>query len=135
MVYSARLRFASFALGAVLGGVAPAKAQCLDWQGGFHSPGTNNAVVALVTFDNGSGTALYAGGGFTSAGGIPASYIARWDGASWSSVGGGVSAGVGDLVVFDDGSGPALYASGLFTSAGGNPSPSAASSRSSFLYA
>ena len=33
---------------------------------------------------------LYAGGSFTSAGGVPANNIAQWNGSAWSAVGGGV---------------------------------------------
>jgi len=40
----------------------------------------NNQVFALATFDDGSGggPALYAGGQFTTAGGVAANYIAKW---------------------------------------------------------
>jgi hypothetical protein len=38
----------------------------------------------LQVFDDGSGPALYAGGNFTSAGGVPAERVARWNGTSWS---------------------------------------------------
>ncbi len=81
-------------------------------------------VKALSVFDDGSGPALYAGGGFTTAGGAAASQIARWDGASWSALGSGLSfialfTAVDALAVFDDGSGPALYAGGHFATAGG----------------
>lgn len=44
----------------------------------------NPAVQALCW----SGGALYAGGSFTHAGGVPAKNIARWNGSAWSSVGG-----------------------------------------------
>ena len=40
-----------------------------------------------------SGTDLYAGGHFTTAGGVPANYIAKWDGTAWSPLGSGVSGG------------------------------------------
>jgi hypothetical protein len=70
-------------------------------------------------YDDGSGAALYAGGTFTSAGGVAASRVARWNGVSWSALGGGMSQPVLALVAFDDGSGPKLYAGGSFTSAGG----------------
>ncbi len=86
-------------------------------------------VLALVVHDDGSGEALYAGGTFQMAGGLPAPRIARWDGSSWSDVGGGMSGGgafgatVYALCVYDDGAGPALYASGSFTIAGGEPAP------------
>jgi hypothetical protein len=74
---------------------------------------------AMATFDDGSGTRLYVGGTFSSAGGGPVANLAAWDGASWSDVGGGLDGDVICLVVFDDGSGPALYVGGDFTHAGG----------------
>ncbi len=85
--------------------------------------GTNDAVHALVVFDDGTGSALYAGGSFTEAGGQPAKYIAKWDGAEWSALGvlldDGLYGRVSALAVFDDGSGPALFAGGNFTIADG----------------
>jgi len=84
--------------------------------------GTDAGVFALASFDDGSGggTALYAGGAFTNAGGVPeTSYIARWNGSTWSTVGGGLSGVVFALTTFDDGNGPALYAGGTFEFAGG----------------
>jgi trimeric autotransporter adhesin len=93
-------------------------------------PYDNNvgAALAFVVFDDGHGPALYVGGNFVSAGGVAASGIARWNGASWSALGTGVSdkgssGTVRALQVFDDGSGPALYAGGTFSSAGGVDSP------------
>ncbi len=82
--------------------------------------GSGLVVRALAVFDDGSGPALFVGGTFTSAGGTPVSNIARWNGTSWSDVGGGVNGEVLTLHVHDDGSGPALYAGGSFTTAGGN---------------
>ena len=77
-------------------------------------------VHALAVFDDGSGPALYAGGDFTTAGGVAANRIAKWDGTSWSALGQrDWTARVCALAVFDDGSGPALYAGGDFTTAGG----------------
>ena len=38
-----------------------------------------------------SGTNLYAGGYFTTAGGVPANYIAKWDGSAWSALGSGMN--------------------------------------------
>ena len=46
-------------------------------------------VGALTVFDDGGGPALYAGGGFATAGGLTANNIARWDGASWTQLGSG----------------------------------------------
>jgi trimeric autotransporter adhesin len=90
-------------------------------------------AYALCFFDeDGDGPSpptLFAGGGFTSIDGVPASRIARLNGSQWEPVGDGVS-GLGDaivraLAVFDeDDAGPAppaLYVAGRFTSAGGIP--------------
>jgi hypothetical protein len=85
--------------------------------------GMNDNVFALAVFDDGSGSgpALYAGGGFTTAGGQSANRIARWNASSWSPLGSGLDNRVLALAVFDSGSGsgPALYAGGSFTTAGG----------------
>jgi trimeric autotransporter adhesin len=80
---------------------------------------TDHVVKALAEFDDGSGPALYAGGGFAEAGGVPALNIARWDGSSWSPVGDGIPGEIRDLAVYDDGSGPVLYAGGALLIAGG----------------
>ncbi len=76
---------------------------------------------AFAVFDDANGPALYVGGYFTHAGDTEVNHIARWDGASWSAVGGGFNAPVHGLAVFDDSSGSALYAAGNFTRAGGAP--------------
>lgn len=102
------------------------------WDGANWSPleGPNgvgvgiNAVHAMAVFDDGSGPALYVGGDFTTAGGMEANHIARWDGTNWSALEGqladGTNGTVRALQVFDDGTGPALYAGGQFTTAGGS---------------
>ena len=87
-------------------------------------PGVNDEVYALAVFDDGGGPALYVGGLFTTAGGVLARSVAKWDGSSWSALGsgmGGTPPVVHALTVFDDGSGPALYAAGFFGAAGGVP--------------
>ncbi len=45
---------------------------------------------------------LYAGGWFTSAGGITSNYIAKWNGSTWTSLGQGVGRHVNALAVFTD---------------------------------
>jgi hypothetical protein len=70
-----------------------------------------NGVHALKVFDDGSGPALYVGGQFTAAGGVPALGIARWDG-DWSAVGEGWHDIIEALEVYDAGSGEALYLGG-----------------------
>jgi len=70
--------------------------------------------------------ALYAAGQFLHAGGVLVNHIARWNGAHWTALAGGVghpnmTPAVETLHVADDGTGPALFAGGLFRSAGGTP--------------
>lgn len=73
--------------------------------------GVDGDVRSLASFDDGTGTALYVGGNFASAGGAPAPRIARWNGSAWSAVGDpGFSFPVSSLSAFDDGSGPSLFA-------------------------
>jgi hypothetical protein len=114
---------------AVQGGTFPAM-NIARWNGTSWATlgsGLNYVVNALAVFDDdGDGPhpeALFAAGAFTTAGGVSANRVAKWDGASWSALGSGVNALVSDLSVFDqDGAGPnppALYAGGWFTSAGG----------------
>jgi hypothetical protein len=71
--------------------------------------------VSLSVFDDGGGPALYAGGAFTTAGGIGANKVARWNGASWSPLGSGANSSIAAFAAFDDGGGPALYAGGSFS--------------------
>ena len=71
-----------------------------------------------------SGSTVYAGGYFATAGGIKATNIAQWNGSSWSALGSGISSEdpdyyipwVSALAV----SGGTLYAGGVFTTAGGS---------------
>jgi len=86
--------------------------------------GLDDDVYATIVYDDGSGPALYVGGAFQDANGVPASGVAKWDGATWSALGSGISGAAGFVdafAVFDDGSGPALFAGGSFSSAGGVP--------------
>jgi len=75
--------------------------------------GLNGTVICSVTGPDG---AVYVGGVFTTAGGSPANYIAKWDGSAWSALGSGMNDIVWALAIGPDG---ALYATGEFTSAGG----------------
>src|SRR5207249_3458818 len=71
-----------------------------------------------------SGTNLYAGGWFMTAGGQQVNNVTKWNGSSWSALGSGIGSGVyGDYskVYALAMSGNDLYAGGDFTSAGGNP--------------
>ena len=58
---------------------------------------------------------LIAGGWFTSAGGVEANRIAKWNGTSWSGLGSGMDERVYALTVYNN----ELIAGGWFNSAGG----------------
>lgn len=73
--------------------------------------GMNAQVMTLGHY----GSALIAGGFFTTAGGQSASHIASWDGTSWSPVGTGIGHIVYSLTEYKG----ELIAGGLFSSAGG----------------
>lgn len=74
--------------------------------------GLDDTAFALAVYDDGTGEALYVGGRFNAAGGVPARGVARWDGSSWSSLEDGFEGVALDMQVYDDGSGPALYVGG-----------------------
>jgi trimeric autotransporter adhesin len=84
-----------------------------------YASGTSFTVYALQSFNDGSGPALFAGGGFTEVDGIAASNIARWDGVTWSPLGSGINGAVTSMTVHDEGCGPALFVGGHFSWAGG----------------
>jgi hypothetical protein len=68
-------------------------------------------VYALTVY-NGE---LIAGGAFKKAGGVDVNYIARWDGSSWQSLGGGMNNMIEALTVYNG----QLIAGGAFTNSGG----------------
>lgn len=105
----------AFLVGGTIVGVA-------KWEAEWSPVGTNGRYVrALTVHDDGHEPALYAGGEFFSIGGVPAPFIAKWDGSAWSSLADGMNRNVYALASFDDGNGPALFAGGAFTTAGGVP--------------
>jgi hypothetical protein len=53
--------------------------------------GCPSTLYAVEVFDDGTGPGLYVGGYMSSAGCVPASGIARWDGRTWSPLGSGVA--------------------------------------------
>lgn len=75
---------------------------------------TFSRVLALRSYRG----SLYAGGEFTSIGGISANRIARWDSATWNAVGAGTDATVRALTEYDGD----LIVGGDFSTAGGNQS-------------
>lgn len=77
--------------------------------------GLNKTNVAMAVL----GSTVFAAGNFTTAGGVPANQIAKWDGNSWAGVGGGV-VGTGTVLALAT-MGSDLYAGGTFTNMGGVP--------------
>ena len=80
-----------------------------------------NGVVTSIAWDGItlSNHAIYAGGGFTVAGGGMANNIAMWDGAAWSALGTGIGGSTYSYVYALAWDGANLYAGGSFTTAGG----------------
>ncbi|MGH2541749.1 MAG: hypothetical protein ACRDIB_03070, partial [Ardenticatenaceae bacterium] len=90
------------------------------WDGSAWSPLGSGMSSRYGVFVNALAVApdgtLYAGGLFSTAGGIPVGNIAKWDGSAWSPLGSGMNSSVEALAVAPDGT---LYAGGNFTEAGG----------------
>ena len=97
----------------------PSPAAPLPASGGWAPLGTapsplNAPVRALAV----AGSDLYVGGDFVNAGGVDGAVgIARWDGARWHALGGGLTGPVFTLAV----RGTEAYAGGNFFTAGGDP--------------
>jgi hypothetical protein len=75
-------------------------------------------VAALAVMPNGD---VVAGGRFTTAGGVAANYIAKWNGSAWAPLGAGMDGASGvveSLIVMPNGD---LIAGGDFTNAGAGP--------------
>ena len=77
-----------------------AKTAAAGWNGlGGDALGTQNGVglVGTVRAMAVSGSNVYVGGNFYTAGGFRANNVARWDGTAWSSLGTGAANGVGSV--------------------------------------
>jgi hypothetical protein len=76
------------------------------WNGSVWSDvpggGPNGTAYALAVHDDGRGPALYVGGSFNTCGGITAYSLARFDGANWEAVDGGIDGFVYALASIDD---------------------------------
>jgi hypothetical protein len=80
---------------------------------GIYARDEEDGVFALAVY-NGE---LYVAGGFDSAGGVPVSEIAKWDGTKWFDIGKYTNAVIYSLAVYNGN----LYAGGLFDTIGGIP--------------
>jgi len=92
--------------------------------------GTDGPIRALQTFEDADGVGLFVGGDFSTAGGLPAANLARWDALGWQSLpAGGVvqlvsGSGVGivrALGVVQDQAHTSLFIGGDFDTADGEP--------------
>ncbi len=108
--------------------------QALDWDpglerwngssweavGGGLRSALHTCVALRVIDEDGPGPgrpALFAGGYFTIAGQVSTSGVAKWDGQTWTAVGGGINAQVEDIVAVDYTNGlgaPTIYATGWY---------------------
>ena len=77
--------------------------------------GIGGTVAALAVGDNN----LYAGGRFTTAGGISSANLAVWNGSTWAAVGGGVGTNLYDSVASLAVAAGNLYVGGMFDSVDG----------------
>lgn len=112
---------ALYALGSFDGAGDAVAGPIARWDGASWSAVGATGVVrptqlnwAALAHDDGSGSALYVGGMFTTGTGV-----GRWNGSSWSLLPGAFNGVPYCFEVFDDGSGPALYVGGAMTSIGG----------------
>jgi hypothetical protein len=62
----------------------------------------------MIVFDSGQGPELIVGGGFFTMNGLPAKFVARWNGHSWRAMGVGPREPFA-FCAYDDGTGPSLY--------------------------
>jgi trimeric autotransporter adhesin len=76
--------------------------------------GTNGNVRAIAV----SGSTVYVGGDFGTAGGVAASHVAKWNGSSWSALGAGAANGTNGIVRAIVVSGSTVYVGGTFDNAG-----------------
>ena len=87
-----------------------------NWTG--IAPGMGgHGITSMVVI----GSDLYVSGGFQAIAGVPAIRVAKWNGTSWSALGGGLPTTSGSASVFVGTTGTDLIASGDFTPAAGGP--------------
>lgn len=86
---------------------------CSPWDAAIGQSGMDGPVYSLAALPDGD---IVAGGAFTTAGGVQANRVARWDGSDWHPLGDGVNGLALSLAVLPDGD---VIAGGSFTTAGG----------------
>lgn len=87
-----------------------------SWSGVSTGIAGDAFVSALLRFDDGSGTRLFATGTVSTSGPLPVGVFTQWDGVAWSNPDSttalGAGFGVQTMVAHDDGTGEALYVAG-----------------------
>ncbi len=88
-----------------------------EWYGlsGPSGTGLGGSADDFALYNDGGGLALFVCGSFSTAGGIAAKDVAKWDGSQWYGVGGGTDGFVYALRTWAG----QLYAGGYFDNAGG----------------
>lgn len=89
-------------------------------------PNNNSSMNLLRVVDDGGGPALYAAGTFASINGVACRTVAKWTGATWSAVGGGVGKVeprtiIRDIAAFPSGT-ASIHVAGVFSEANGGAS-------------
>jgi hypothetical protein len=82
---------------------------------------SNGGAAGLGSFDDGLGPSLYAVGAFDHIDSTPINNIGRWDGHSWTALGGGIGLNASGLIQMSGPRGPSLsvIGNGNFISVGG----------------
>ena len=89
------------------------------WDPAVGQDGLSGPAHATAVIDDGGGKALFVGGVFETADGLPVNNIAKWNGLFWSGLTGGTNSVVYAIAGYDDGGGTDVYAGGAFDRAGG----------------
>ena len=82
------------------------------------APGPDDGYLTALTVD---GDDVYAGGAFSRIGGVPALFVAKWDGREWRALGGGVGGSNHEEVYAIAVDGDTVYVAGSLATAGGAP--------------
>ena len=82
----------------------------IEWDGASWALRSGSDIGAMLSYDDGSGSALYASS-WSIAGPVILGRVAKWNGATWTTVGGPTEL-VQTMAEYDDGTGKALYAAG-----------------------
>lgn len=97
---------------AVAGPGASYRHWLIEWDGASWAqlPNQGKIISSMLSYDDGGGSALYAGVLVFVPPLVSFNVVEKWDGATWTTL--GLTAGVRTMAEYDDGTGKALYAAG-----------------------